>query len=338
MKRMINVFKSRYLRREFTAVIAAAALLTLAGFIADTRLGIFALISGAVFSALHLYFAYRNIKRIDELSRSVDRILYGQESVLFSDQSEGELAILKSEIHKMTVRLKSQADQLRDDKIMISDAVADISHQMRTPLTAMNLAVSMLSDSRLPDDRQTELTHQLKKQLERIDWLVETLLKISRIDAGTVVFRKEPVSVKELVNSAISPLMILMDIRDIRLVTEIGGESFTGDFSWMRESIGNILKNCVEHTPCGGTIEISAQDTPLFTEIKISDTGNGFAKEDIPHLFERFYKGKNTGEGNIGIGLALSRMIIAEHNGTITASNGEQGGAVFTIKLYKSVV
>ena len=129
-----------------------------------------------------------------------------------------------------------------------------------------------------------------------------------------------------------------MELKGLELKIKTGGESFTGDLAWSVEAIGNLLKNAMEHTPDGGSISVVAMETPLFTQIEVEDSGEGFFEEDIPHLFERFYKGKNSGEGSIGIGLALSRAIITSQNGTIKAENSERGGAKFTVRFYKNIV
>lgn len=238
----------------------------------------------------------------------------------------------------MTVRLREQTDALAADKVRLTDAIADISHQLRTPLTSMNLTVSLLSEDGLSDERRLRLTRDLSRSLRRIDWLIDALLKISKIDAGTVEFRSERVSVAELIRRAAAPLMIPMELRGQELGIHADSEEYTGDMQWSVEAIGNILKNCVEHTPEGGSIEISAAENALFTEIVISDSGAGFEPGDIPHLFERFYRGKNADAASVGIGLALARTVIAAQNGTVAASNGKNGGAQFTVRFYKNIV
>lgn len=295
-------------------------------------------ISDLIFCCLHLYFARKRYQKLADLSQLIDRVLHGQEQITIVGNDEGELAILESEIQKMTVRLREQADALLDEKMTLTTAIEDIFHQLRTPLTSMNLMVSMLTEEELTYERRIELTRKLKRQLERMQWLVETLLKMSKIDAGTAVFAKESVSMKELMRKAVEPFLIPMELRGQKWELIVSEESFEGDFSWTTEAIGNLLKNCMEHTPAGGTIRAVVTETALFTKIVITDSGQGFVKEDIPHLFERFYRGQNAGAESIGIGLALSKMIITAQNGTITAKNTLEDGAQFEVKLYRSVV
>ena len=238
----------------------------------------------------------------------------------------------------MTTRLQEQANQLSSDKQQLTEAIQDIFHQIRTPLTSMNLLVSMLGEEDLPYDRRLSMTHELRRQLERVQWLVETLLKLSKIDAGTAQFRSEPVSVAELIEKAAQPLRIPMELREQSLTIRATEEHFAGDLNWTAEALGNILKNCMEHTPVGGTITVTTEETALFTEIVVEDNGPGISKEDLPYLFDRFYKGEGSSDDSVGIGLALSRSIIAAQNGTIKAENVPTGGARFTIRFYKSVI
>ena len=353
---MFKVLKNPEVKKEFIIYIAVSAVISALCFVLSSiaayrnslradiaRIfgpvaGACVFLLGAFFAFTHLYFSAGRYGRISELSDSIDRILHGTDEILKADNFEGELSVLVSEVQKMTVRLKEQTDLLKTDKIRLTDAIADIFHQIRTPLTSMNLIVTLLSDEDLSYEKRVGLTRDLKKQLERIQWLIESLLKLSKIDAGTAVFASEKVSVRDLVKKASEPFLIQMELRGLDLKTQVKGECFTGDFAWSVEAIGNLIKNALEHTPDGGQVKISAHETPLFTELTVEDSGEGFCDEDIPHLFERFYKGKNAGEGSIGIGLALSRAIITAQNGTIKAENGASGGACFTVRFYKNIV
>lgn len=334
----MKLMRNPELRRELRQYLIGTVLFSITGFFLKPACALLCLAAGIFFTLLHFYSARKRYAAIEELSRSIDRILHGQESPLITECEEGELSILSSEIRKMAVRLQESADLLLADKLRLTDAIADISHQLRTPLTSMNLMVSLLADNNIPEGKRLKLTQELKKQLSRISWLVETLLKISKIDAGTITFRKDTVPVSELIRKAAEPLEIPMELKNQSLDVSVRSETFYGDFFWCVEALGNILKNCTEHTPCGGRIQVSVQETVLFTEIAVHDSGNGFAKEDIPRLFERFYKGQDADSESVGIGLALSRMIITEQNGTISAGNAPDGGARFTVRFYKNVI
>lgn len=334
----MSILNEPDIRRGILADIGIGAAVSAVSFSLGIAAGIAALASCIIYTVIHAITNVRRYRAIARLSNSIDRILHGQDEILFTDSREGELAILTSEVTKMTVRLREQTDALAADKVRLTDAIADISHQLRTPLTSMNLTVSLLSEDGLSDERRLRLTRDLSRSLRRIDWLIDALLKISKIDAGTVGFRFERVSVAELIRRAAAPLMIPMELRGQEIRVHADSEEYTGDMQWSVEAIGNILKNCVEHTPEGGSIEISSTENALFTEIVISDSGAGFTPGDIPHLFERFYRGKNADAASVGIGLALARTVITAQNGTVAASNGKNGGAQFTVRFYKNIV
>lgn len=334
----MKLMRNKEAQREVIWHIAAITAVLCAELLTDISPVLILIFACVALTAIHLVYLRRRYLSIAELSDSIDRILHGQDQLLVAANNEGELSILRSEIQKMTLRLKENADTLKSDKIVLTDAIADISHQLRTPLTTMNLTVSMLTAEELPDAQRIHLSRELSRSLRRIDWLIEALLKISRLDAGMVRFRKEETTVRELVNTASEPLAISMDLRGLTLKVHVADEKLTTDAAWSAEALGNILKNCVEHTPSGGIIEIGAHETPIFTEITVTDSGRGFSKEDIPHLFERFYKGKDSAPDSIGIGLALARMVITQQDGTIQAMNNVNGGAKFMIRFYKGTV
>lgn len=293
----------------------------------------------AAFVGTWFLITWRRYRKIEDLSLEIDHILHDQAHIDLSRFAEGELSILYSEVYKMTVRLKEQAEILKKDKVYLADSIADISHQIRTPLTSIHLIANFLSEEELPGERRLELVRDLCQLLSRIDWLIATLLKMSKLDTGTVQMDRTKVNARQVVEKAAEAIAIPMDLRSQELLLfSSGEESFLGDFSWTAEAVGNILKNCMEHTPDGGTLTVEIRETALFTEFSICDTGPGFASEDLPHLFERFYKGKNAGKNSVGIGLALARMIVAAQGGAIKAENGRKGGARFVLRFYKTTV
>lgn len=300
--------------------------------------GLIGLLGGLVFTGLYLLFARRRYKAMAALSRTLDEILHGQKQLYTEESREGELAILTSQIGKMTRRLKEQADSLQEEKAFLSRSMADISHQLRTPLTSLHLTVSMLGREDIPEERRRALLREIKTSLSRMEWLIDTLLKMAKLEADTVPFVKAEMPLKTLIDKAAAPLLIPMELQGVQLHIDCGEETFLGDLCWSAEALGNVLKNCMEHTPAGGEIWVTGKKTPLFTEITVRDSGAGFAEADIPHLFERFYRGKNAGEQSIGIGLALSRMVMSRQDGTIAAANAKEGGALFTLRFYVSVV
>lgn len=285
-----------------------------------------------------LVFTKKRYNRINTLDESVDKILHGNDTINIKSFGEGELSILESDVQKMLVRLRDQKDKLEKDRTFLADSIADISHQLRTPLTSINLILSLIEAPDISEERRGELLRELSSLITKTEYLVSVLLKISKLDAGTVQFEKKETDLNSLVTKSVEPLLIPMDIKNQKLSINVDNISFDCDSAWCIEAFGNILKNCTEHTPENGEITVTATDTPIFTEIVISDTGNGFDEEDIPHIFERFYKGKNSSKESFGIGLNLTKMVITAHNGTVKAGNSQSGGAVFIIRFYKQVV
>lgn len=334
---MIKLLKNKEVRKTLILQIIVALASIIISNLIDERAGVVALIFSTLFILIYYISTYKRYKRIASLASDINKVLHGDNTISLENYSEGELAILHSEIYKMTVRLREQQNNLINDKKYLADSIADISHQIRTPLTSINLLVQLLSAPNLTDERRQELTHELYGMLSRIDWLITTLLKISKLDAGTVTFKEEKVSLQTLINKSCSTLLVPIELRGQELLINTNGD-FVGDLSWTCEAIGNIVKNCMEHTQEGGKIEIEACENALYTEITIKDNGTGIAKEDMPHIFERFYKGKDSDDKSFGVGLALSRMIITSQKGTVKAENRNPHGAKFTIRFYKGIV
>ena len=283
-------------------------------------------------------FTKKRYNRLNALSETIDKILHGNDTINIKSFGEGELSILESDVQKMLVRLRDQKDKLEKDRTFLADSIADISHQLRTPLTSINLILSLIEASDTTKERREELLRELSKLITKTEYLVSVLLKISKIDAGTVQFEKKETELNALIRKSAEPLLIPMDIKNQKLCINADDIFLNCDSAWCIEAFGNILKNCTEHTPENGEITVTATNTPIFTEIIITDTGSGFNEEDIPHIFERFYKGRNSSKESFGIGLNLAKMIITAHNGTVKAENSQSGGAEFTIRFYKQVV
>jgi len=293
---------------------------------------------GAISLIAFVLYTNKRHRDISRLSRQVDSILHGEYNINLTPDEEGELAVLSSELSKMTLRLREQAEQLSKDKEYLRDSLADISHQLRTPLTSVRMIVPRLEQDDLSPEQRLADTRKADNLLERTQWLIATLLQIARLESGTVSFAEDTISIAEVIRQATAPLELLMDIRNVNLSLDIpDSASYVGDRQWSVEAFGNIIKNCIEHCS-GGTIEIKAEENPVYSQIIISDNGEGFAEEDLPHLFDRFYRGNNAVSGSAGIGLNLARMIIAQQNGTIKAENRTGGGAQFTIKFYKGAI
>ncbi|MBF6633954.1 MAG: HAMP domain-containing histidine kinase [Planococcus sp. (in: Bacteria)] len=330
--REIQLFLAALLAISVVAVILAAVFVSEA-----TAWNIAAVSFLLVLTAL--VFTWWRYREIDKLSGYLQKISNGDFQLDVRDNTEGELSLLKSQIYKVTNMLSEHGTLLREDKEKLTDAISDISHQLKTPLTSMMVMADLLRDSRLDEAKRSEFTRSLRVQLERMDWLVSSLLKLSKIDAGTIMFKKEPVSVPVLIDKVIEPLLVPLDIKGLQL--EIEGDpqaAFSGDLNWTAEALINVLKNCVEHTPEGGQLSIGYTENALYTEIAIADNGSGILKQDLPHIFKRFYKGQNAGEDSVGIGLAMAYSIITSQQGDIEVKSEPAMGTSFHIKFYKQVI
>jgi len=330
---MLNLLRNKDVRNPLIIALALTIGLTLPAILVNPLVGGLVGVLGIALTVLFLGYSYRRYQRLASMASQIDRILHGNEPFDLSEFAEGELSILQTEIQKMTVMLREQAANLQKDKLYLSNSIADISHQIRTPLTTLAIVTELLSRPDLDYANRLKQTNELETQLSRIDWLTTALLRISKIDTGTAVFKQQPVQVEQLIDEALKPLAIALDLHDIEL-TRNGAGTVNCDLAWTAEAIGNILKNCLEHSSAGGSIIINTEENPVFTEIVIQDTGRGFAEEDLPHLFERFYKGGNSSESSYGIGLALSQLILAEQNATIKASANQPHGARFIVRFY----
>ncbi|WP_312472037.1 HAMP domain-containing sensor histidine kinase [Neobacillus sp.] len=329
--------------REIQLFLLTMSFISLAGIIAATFISLTASMLVFVISVLLIVcsfiFTSWRYREIEKLSGYLQQISSGDYFLDVRDNHEGELSILKNNIYKVTTMLSEQGSLLQQDKVQLTNAISDISHQLKTPLTSMMMMADLLSDAKLPPVKRREFTHNISIQLERIEWLVSSLLKLSKIDAGTVQFKKEAIAVKKLLQKSLEPLLIPLDIKEQAISIE-GDDtvSFVGDFHWTTEAVINILKNCIEHTPSGGEITISFLENALFTEIVIADNGKGIAKEDLPYIFKRFYKGKNASEDSVGIGLAMAHTIITSQNGNIEVKSKQDKGTQFRLTFYKQVI
>ncbi len=332
MTAMLRNREVRWFLLAFSLLGAAAAI---RGFFMDLSAGVLVLSLSAAFIMLFWIFTKYRYDKMDRLSEQIDIVLHNAEHLLIAESEEGELSILQSEIIKMTRRIREQNKALRREKEHLADSLADIAHQLRTPLTSANLILTLLETN--PDEaQQKELLTETKELYAQMEWLINSLLKLSRLDAGVVEFRSSRIEVGCLVRAALRPLLFSMELHNITLQTEIPENiEIQGDLGWLSEAVRNIVKNCMESVGDNGRIEIACEDNPLYTGITIHDTGPGIPAEDLPYLFERFYRGKNSDATGYGIGLALCRTIIMRQGGTICAKNHPQGGAVFVIRFQK---
>lgn len=267
----------------------------------------------------------------------------GQEQQELRSNEEGQWSVLCSELYKAMHRLQRRSLFYRENQAHLADAMADISHQLKTPLTSMLLMTELLQNEALSQKQRVVFLQQLKRQIDRLEWLVSSLLKLSRIDSGTAVFEPRKTGAAELLRKAAEPLEAAMDIKNIRLTIRAGETQAEEiclycDPAWTAEALLNVMKNCVEYTPEGGEITAGFSENPLYVEIGIADTGPGIDREDLPHIFQRFYRGKNAGKDSAGIGLSLAESIVRRQQGQLLAESRSGQGSRFIFRFYKTVV
>ena len=292
------------------------------------------LAAAGLLTGLSLFFftiLYRNRaenRRIRALTGYLEQVNDGKAPIL-SASGEDDFSRLEDEIYKTVTFLYQTRDQAVQAKKDFAENLSNIAHQIRTPITAASLAIQ-----RGKQDFDAKALDQVEKQLSRLTYLEESLLLLSRLDAGTLVFQKEQTDVFTLLVLAADNLQELFwNLGTSVEIPEQGEMPILADRDWTMEAIMNLMKNCMEHDP-GGCVHCSYAQNPLYTQILIWDEGDGFAGEDMPHLFERFYRGKNAREGGIGIGLSMAKEIVERQNGTIRAQNRPEGGALFEIRFY----
>ena len=296
-------------------------------------IGIFGIASLSIFMRFVL-IQEKELKEINEYIKEVNNKNY---SLKIEDNKDGELSRLRNELYKTTVILREAAENSEEEKEKLSIAIADISHQLKTPLTSIRIMLDNISDNPdMPQEIREDFIQDISKQVEHMSSLVISLLKIAKFDAGTIKMENEEIDAKKLIDSVINNLAILIEIKEIEVITKIDEKAiFIADYKWQQEALTNILKNAIEHSQPKSNIYIIVENTSIFLKIKIKDEGQGIEQKDLKHIFERFYRAKNCNEDSIGIGLSLAKTIIEQNNGYIKATSEVGKGTLFEIKYIK---
>lgn len=290
-----------------------------------------------VINFVYIKFTRYRCSQIEKLNDYLSMVCSGNYSLDIDDNAEGELSILKNNLYKVVVMLQSSNEALQNDKKYLADSLADISHQLKTPLTSMMVMTDLIKQEK-SNEKKNEFADIIENQLEKMKWLISTLLKLSRLDANTVDFNFANLQISDIVNESLKPFVIPLELKGINVEQSVHDFSFKGDKNWSVEAIQNIIKNCIEHTDVNGTLFIATNSTNVYDELVIADNGCGITEEDIPHIFERFYHGKNSSADSVGIGLALSKEILLKQRATIDVESKQNEGTRFSIKFYKSIV
>lgn len=292
-----------------------------------------------IFFLLFMFLKYnhRKDKTIKEIIDYMEQINRKNYKLDIEENTEDELSILKNELYKTTVMLKEVAENSVKDKRNLKNSLSDISHQLKTPITSILVILdNILENQEMNQEMRNEFIKDMKREMINIKFLVESLLKLSKIDSDAVIFLKKEVTMQEIVTEAIKNVEIISELHEIAIkVTGNGTDTILCDLKWQVEAVTNLLKNAIEHSKQNGKIEIQYEQNKIYSQIEITDYGVGIDKQDLPHIFERFYKGKNTSHESIGIGLALAKAIIERDNGYIQVESELGKGTTFVIKYLK---
>ena len=288
---------------------------------------------------LVLFLTYNNSKdeKLYEITKYIEEINNKNYKLDIDDNTEDELSILKNEVYKTTIMLKEVADNSKQDKLNLKNSLSDISHQLKTPLTSITILLdNIIENPKMDNETRNEFVKDVKREITNINFLVQSLLKLSKLDADSVKFMNEYINISKIIDNSIKNVSVLCDLKNVDI--EVSGNKTSKiycDLKWQVEAVTNILKNAIEHSNNNSKIQVNYEENQVYSKIEIRDYGIGIDKEDLAHIFERFYKGKNSSNESVGIGLALSKTIIESNNGYIGVESEVGKGTKFTIKYFK---
>ena len=298
---------------------------------------LFLIVAIAILVTAFLIFNKNKDDEINEITKYIEEINKKNYKLNIDEMSEDELSILKSEIYKTTITLKEAAENSNKEKLQLKEALSDISHQLKTPLTSILIILdNLIDDPNMENDVREDFIRDIKMEMTNISFFVQSILKLSKLDTNTVDFIEEKVYIKDIIDEVSKKLSILCDLRNIEIVTLIKEDvQINCDFKWQVEAFLNIVKNCIEHSKNDSNIFIEVDENNAYSQVTIEDNGGGIDDEDLPHIFEKFYKGKNSDNESSGIGLSLSKSIIEKSHGYIDVESKVGKGTKFIIKYFK---
>lgn len=287
---------------------------------------------------IFLKYNKRKDHELNNITKYIEEINHKNYKLDIDENSEDELSILKNELYKTTVMLNEQAENSLKDKINIKKYLQDISHQLKTPLTSINILLDNLIDNPdMPKDTRDDFIMEIKREITNINFLVQNILRLSKFEANTIDFIKKETSIKEIINTSVKNVSNICDLKNIEIIINNKCKNkITCDFKWQVEALTNILKNAVEYSPNNSNVLVECSDNNLYSEIRIKDFGKGMSKEEQKNIFKRFYKGKDSSKDSIGIGLSLAKTIIEKDNGRVVVESKEEMGTTFIIKYFYS--
>ena len=292
---------------------------------------------GVIAIIVALIYTNKRDKSLRSINKYLDKVNNGNYELKIEDNGEDEISRLRNELYKTTILLRESAENSEKEKTNLSNSLADISHQLKTPLTSIRIMLDNIEENPNMDEKtRNEFIEEISRQIDWISSLVISLLKLAKFDAGAIVMQDTQINVKKLIDNVINNLAIMIDIKNIKIEEKIDEDVILrADYNWQLEALTNIIKNCIEHSKEDSKIKIEVENNSIFVKIKITDEGEGIAKEDLSHIFERFYKSKQVSENSIGIGLSLAKTIIEKENGYIKVDSELGKGTTFEIKYLK---
>ena len=292
---------------------------------------------GVIAIIVALIYTSKRDKNLREINKYLDKVNNGNYELKIEENGEDEISRLRNELYKTTILLRESAENSEKEKTNLSNSLADISHQLKTPLTSIRIMLDNIEENPNMDEKtRNEFIEEISRQIDWISSLVVSLLKLAKFDAGSIVMQDTDINVKKLIDNVINNLAIMIDIKNIKIEEKIDEDVILrADYNWQLEALTNIIKNCIEHSKEDSKIKIEVENNSIFVKIKITDEGEGIAKEDLSHIFERFYKSKQASENSIGIGLSLAKTIIEKENGYIKVDSELGKGTTFEIKYLK---
>lgn len=294
-------------------------------------------IFGVLVLVIVLIYHINREREIKKINKYINEVNNGNYELKIEENTDDELTKLRNELYKTTILLREAAENSEKEKNSLSNSLADISHQIKTPITSIRIMLDNIEENPEMDSKtREEFIAEISKQIDWISSLIISLLKLAKFDAGSIVMDDKDVNVKQLIDQVLSNLTIILDVKNIEVKQKIDDDIIIkADYNWQIEALTNIIKNAIEHSPENSTIYIEVENNNICVSIKIIDEGEGIDKKEIKHIFDRFYKAKKSSENNIGIGLSLAKTIIEKENGYIKVDSEIDKGTTFEIKYLK---
>ena len=291
---------------------------------------------GTIISLLFLFYCRKQKMEIISLTQNLNELNKGKYDLMPENNTEDEHSLLRNELYKTTVMLREQSEKSLKAKEGLKDTISDISHQLKTPLTSITVMLeNLIDDPEMPAEIRLDFLNDIRLSANHISFLVKSLLRLSRFDADVVEFNYKQEKTDDLFSDCIKNTEIMAELKGVNVLFKKNRDIVLNcDRRWLSEGLTNIVKNCIENTPSGGSVVLSAVKNKLYTRITIKDTGCGIDKDTLPHIFERFYSGKKSDENSIGIGLSLTKAIVTKHGGYISASSVPGEGSCFTLSFF----